>query len=130
MKDQIILSGSLQDYLEAVLNLMEEQGEVRITDLANRMEIAKSSATEAIKTLSALGMIEHERYGPIFLTDLGRAQALAVRDRHELLRRFLVEVLGVEPGIAEKDACMMEHVISPDTVQKLVAFLKTKVDLS
>jgi DtxR family Mn-dependent transcriptional regulator len=47
-----------------------------------------------------------------------------VRQRHRLLRKFLIEVLGVNPRIAEKDACLMEHVVSPQTMEKLVSFLE------
>jgi len=126
---KINISNSLEDYLEAILVLSEVNDSVRITDLAQAMGIAKPSATEAAKSLAELGLLKHERYGPVELTSLGRKQAVEVRRRHRLIKKFLTEILGVSPVIAEKDACLMEHVVSPDTITRLVAFLESQISI-
>ena len=68
----VIISNSLEDYLEAILIISEKNDTVRITDLAENMGIAKSSATEAVKSLVDLGFLKHEKYGPVELTDRGK----------------------------------------------------------
>lgn len=120
------ISSSLQDYLEAILELSETDRSARVTDLARKLNIAKASVSQSIDKLASFGLVEQESYGPIKLTATGREQAIKVRRRHRMLRRFLIEILGVDPTIAEEDACRMEHAISPETMEKLVAFLEAQ----
>lgn len=124
MTGTIAISSAMEDYLEVILELAEKEGVVRITDIAAALDIAKASVTQAITNLRDLGMVTQERYGPVKLTRTGREYAVKVQQRHRILRKFLIEVLGVDPKIAEKDACLMEHVVSPQTMEKLVAYLK------
>lgn len=124
MSKEISISNSLQDYLEEILNLTEKYGKARITDLAKSLQIAKPSVTSAVKTLVDLRLLKHEKYGPLELTQYGRRKALEIRRRHRALMEFLTDILGVDPETAEKEACLMEHAISSDTLLKLVRFLK------
>ncbi|PKM89753.1 MAG: metal-dependent transcriptional regulator [Firmicutes bacterium HGW-Firmicutes-12] len=118
------ISNTLQDYLEAVLNLTEKHNTVRITDLAFYMQVAKPTVTETIKNLTAQELVKHEKYGPLELTKKGYEQALKIRYRHKVLERFLVHVLGVDSETANHEACLMEHAISAETTDKLVQFLE------
>lgn len=120
------ISSSLQDYLEAILNLSRQTGLVRVTDIALELNLAKASVAQALTLLKEQGMIQQERYGPVELTEKGRRHALVVKHRHEILLGFLVEVLGVDRRTAEKDACLMEHAVSTETVEKLVDFLEER----
>ncbi|MEN8905451.1 MAG: metal-dependent transcriptional regulator [Clostridiales bacterium] len=117
------LSASLQDYLEAILELEESENQVRITDIAKRLKIAKASVNQSIHKLKELELVIQQMYGPVLLTNEGRDIAIKIRDRHRKLRKFLIEVLNVKPEVAEKDACSMEHVVSPQTMDKLTEFL-------
>lgn len=65
-------------------------------------------------------MVEQELYGAIILTPLGSSRAKEVVRRHTLLKRFLTEVLGVRAEVADEDACRMEHVISEETISRLI----------
>ncbi len=121
------LSSSIEDYLEAILLLSEKDEAVRVTDIAEKLNIAKPSVTAAVNTLKEKGFATQERYGKVFLTPEGRVQALRVIRRHRVLRTFLIEILGVSEGTAEKDACLMEHVISPETMERLIGFLENSV---
>jgi DtxR family Mn-dependent transcriptional regulator len=119
MTGTIALSSAMEDYLEVMLELAEREGIIRVTDIAAALNIAKASVTQAVTNLKDLGMVTQERYGPVQLTSTGQECAVKVRQRHRLLRKFLIEVLGVNPRIAEKDACLMEHVVSPQTMERL-----------
>jgi len=122
--DIAAISSAMQDYLEVILNLSEKSGAVRVTDIAAKLNIAKASVTQAISGLKEMSLVTQDRYGPVELTHTGKELAIKVRHRHYTLRRFLVEVLGVNPKIAENDACLMEHAVSPQTIEKLVEFLE------
>lgn len=126
MSKSKVISNTLQDYLEAVLNLTEQNNIVRITDLAAHMQVAKPTVTETVKNLTRQDLIKHERYGPLELTKTGYEQAVKIRHRHMVLKRFLVDVLGVDQETANKEACLMEHAISASTTDKLVQFLEDK----
>lgn len=117
------LSASMQDYLEAILEL-EERGEtVRVTDIANKLRIAKASVNQTLNKFKKKGLVRQEMYGPVELTQEGRHMAEKIRQAHRLLKRFLVEVLGVDPEVAEEDACRMEHAVSAHTMERLTEFL-------
>jgi DtxR family Mn-dependent transcriptional regulator len=118
------LSASIEDYLETILVLSETDKAVRVTDIAKKLDVAKPSVTAAINTLKEMGLVTQERYGKVFLTPSGREHAVRVKRRHRVLRAFLIQILGVSPDTADKDACLMEHVISSETMEKLVLFLE------
>jgi DtxR family transcriptional regulator, Mn-dependent transcriptional regulator len=117
------LSASMQDYLEAIVELEEEENTVRITDIANKLKIAKASVNQTISKFKEMGLVQQQVYGPVGLTDSGRVMANKIRLRHKKLRQFLIEVLGVDGQIAEKDACLMEHAVSSQTMDRLTEFL-------
>ncbi|NJD02544.1 MAG: metal-dependent transcriptional regulator, partial [Ruminiclostridium sp.] len=123
MLDNNKLSSSLQDYLEAILELEENENQVRVTDIANRLRIAKASVNQTIGKLRETGLIRQQAYGPVELTHLGRELAGKIIQRHKKLRKFLVEVLGVDQQTAEQDACLMEHAVSPQTMDLVTDFL-------
>lgn len=118
------ISASLQDYLESILNLSRSGEPVRVTDIAVRLNLAKASVTQALGVLQDQGLVDHQRYGPVILTEQGRQVAVTVQRRHEVILNFLIEVLKVDPKNAERDACLMEHAVSTETMEKLVRFLE------
>lgn len=123
-----VISPSLEDYLEAILHLKEENEIIRVTDLAQRLQVAKSSVNQAITKLVEKQLLIHDRYGPLELTALGIKEATRIKERHRLLQCFFNEILGVDPQIANRDACSIEHYISPATMEKLVDFLDSLTD--
>ena len=120
---QADIGQSAEDYLEAVLVLEHKERLVRVTGLARHLGVSKPSVVSALAGLDSKGLVRHERYGAVELTDAGRQRALETYRRHRLLRGFLEEVLQVTPDTAEKDACRMEHDLSPETVERLLKFV-------
>lgn len=114
-----------EDYLEAILQLSggDDVG-VRVTDVARKLGVSKPSVNRAMDNLAAEGYVNKETYGDIFLTDEGRSRAKEVYRRHRELTRFFAEVLGVAAEQAEKDACLIEHDISSESMQKLIQFME------
>ena len=118
------IGASGQDYLEAILELSDQSGDVRSVDVAKTLKVSRASVNKAMGVLKSEDFIEHEKYSSIKLTPKGVSAAIAVKKRHNLLWDFLNNVLQVSPETAEEDACKMEHVISLETLEKLEGFLE------
>ncbi|NLB36828.1 MAG: metal-dependent transcriptional regulator [Clostridiales bacterium] len=118
------ISASFEDYLEAIFVLRQDFGAARMTDVADFLGVSKPSVNRAVGTLKEAGYLSHESYGDITLTLEGETYAAKVLHRHKLIKRFLTDTLGVEEEIAQKDACQMEHVMSPRTIELLFKYLE------
>ncbi|AEF82265.1 metal-dependent transcriptional regulator [Leadbettera azotonutricia] len=117
------MTQSLEDYLEMV-SFLADEGEVRVTDIAARLDVSKPSVLTALKILEDQSLIKHEHYGLVTLTKTGVARAAEIRERHSLLTNFLHNIVGVSGETAEKDACKMEHLLSDETLKKIKALVK------
>ncbi len=118
------ISPSSEDYLEMIYNLYLKNSAVRTTDIAAELGVSKPSVNRAIKMLMAQGFVEHELYSEIVLTKRGIEFARRVLHRHNLIKSFLVEVLGVDGQTAEVEACNIEHYLSEDTISRLGEHIK------
>lgn len=112
------LHQSGEDYLEAILVLREQKGNVRSIDVAQHLNYSKPSVSRAMSILRTSGHITMEKDGRLELTELGEQVAREIYERHKLLTDWLIR-LGVSPAIAAEDACKIEHDISPETFQCL-----------
>ena len=121
------ISPSLEDYLENIMLLDKAKNGVRLTDIAEQMNVAKSSVHTAIKHLAERGLLVHEKYGILYLTDEGRELADHVYTRHKSIKLFLEKVLMVSGETAESDACVIEHVLSEETMRKIIEFTKNNL---
>lgn len=119
------LTSSMENYLEAIKNLETDKGVVRVKNVAQELKVKMSSVSGALETLAREGLISHEKYGYIQLTNKGKGLAEAICSRHRTLFKFLTEVLGVDPKTADEDACKMEHTVSPLVLEKLVEFVES-----
>jgi Mn-dependent DtxR family transcriptional regulator len=121
------LTPANEDYLEAIYELGGPDGAVRSVDLATKLEVSKASVNNAVGNLKAAGLVEQPYYGDITLTKQGAEYAAGILERHHVLYHFLLDVLGVDPYVAAQEACMMEHAISDDTLERLTAHLKSSI---
>ena len=115
-----------ENYLETILVLTKKNGSVRSIDIADAMQFTKASVSRAMSILKRDNYIIMHPDGSILLTKEVQKKAAAVYDRHVTLTRFINEVLGVDAEIAEKDACRIEHIISPETFAGIKAQLAHK----
>lgn len=127
--EPIAITPSLEDYLEVILELSGEREKIRVTDLAEKMRVAKSSVNQAINRLLELKLILHQKYGPLELTASGREKAVKILRRHKILKSFFTDILRVDQANAERDACIIEHHLSGETMDRLVEFLEIRIDL-
>ena len=112
------MTQSLEDYLEAVYILVQGGQEACVRDVAKLLDVKMPSVVKAIHELKKLGLVTQEPYAAIQMTAKGRRVAKLVLNRHTLLRDFLMK-LGVGRRTADKDACLMEHILSAETLDKI-----------
>jgi DtxR family Mn-dependent transcriptional regulator len=116
------LSASLEDYLEAILQLERGSRVARVSEIAEYLNVSRPSVTGALKNLAGRGLVSHARYGHAVLTEEGTRIALDVERRHLAIRDFLTDVLGIEAVQAEITACRLEHVLEPDVLAYFVSY--------
>lgn len=114
---------SAENYLETILILSKSHPVVRSVDIAEELGFKKSSVSVAMKNLREKEHITMTKEGFIYLTDTGREIAEMIYERHELLTGWLV-ALGVDPQTAARDACKIEHVISPESFSAIKKHIK------
>ena len=117
-------SESKEMYLEVMYNIEQRNEVIRSIDVAKALGYSKPSINRAINKLKEEGMITQEPYGQIMMTELGRATAEKIKNKHIHLTEFLVMSLGIDRETAEKDACRMEHVVSKETMDAVKEYLK------
>ena len=112
------MTQSLEDYLEAIFVLIDEGRPAQVRDVARMLSVKMPSVVKALHELKNLELVTQKPYAPIELTTKGRRLAAMVRSRHTLLRAFLMK-LGVSRRTADRDACLMEHILSAETLDKI-----------
>ena len=112
------LTSSMEDYLEAVLILHQKHGSVRGVDIAVHLGVTKPSVSRAVKELSKSGHLVKNADGALSLTETGLQLAEQIYEKHRFFTERLIAA-GVDPIIAEQDACSIEHAVSAESFQKL-----------
>jgi DtxR family Mn-dependent transcriptional regulator len=113
------LSAALENYLETIAALKREKKYARVGDIAKALNVKSSSVNVAINFLAENGLVIHERYGYVDLTEEGDKIAKEVQRKHDILYMFLRDLLFVESALAVKEACEIEHSISSGTIHRL-----------
>lgn len=116
----------MENYLEAVYELSKEKNFARLSDVAQRLNVTKASASKAMKSLLDKGLISTERYREIYLTEEGKKTAEITAAKHETIREFFIRVLKIDPSTADTDACAIEHVISYTSVKAMMDYIGHK----
>lgn len=117
------MTKSLEDYIEIVYVLIHEKNRARVRDIATSLKVKMPSVVKGLSELKKLGLVTQEPYGDVELTAKGRRIATMILNRHNKIREFLMRI-GVSRRIADKDACLMEHILSAETMDKIRDFLK------
>ena len=114
------ITESTENYMEAILVLQQQNGEVRAVDIAHYFGFSKPTISQYMKQYARQGLIEVDGNGHITLTDEGRAIAEHIFERHRVITSLFM-ALGVPEEIAREDACKVEHDLSDVTFQRMKA---------
>lgn len=123
----MMLSRKAEDYLEAILNVTLEKGYAKTKDIAGQLGVQPPSVVEMVQKLARMKLIVYRRYEGVTLTPEGKAIAEVIKYRHDTLTAFLT-LIGIQDAIADRDACIIEHELSKETVEQIrryVEFLRT-----
>ena len=123
------LTVSQEEYLKTIYILSKTEKEIRVTDIAKKLGITKPSVNRAIKGLKTLNLLNYETYGNISLTAEGEKISQEILRKEDLLKLFLINVLGVEKDKATKEANAMKHAISEETEQKMEEYVNKILEL-
>lgn len=109
----------IEEYLEGVYRLQQKSKVARTSDMVKLFQVAPGTVTNTVERLEKDGLLKHEPYKGVKLTEKGRRIALRVIRRHRLSERLLTDVLHVDWDKAHKAACRLEHAFDDDIVNKL-----------
>ena len=115
---------STEDYLETIYILSLKEKDIRMKDIARLASVKFPSATEAVNKLIKNGYVEHSPYSDVTLTKKGEKIGKEIWNKHQILYKFLKEVLGISKDKAFREACLIEHFISDETREKLKKFIE------
>ena len=118
------LSASLEDYLEAILNLTRESNIARSKDIAEALSVSRASVTGPLRVLKKRGLANYKPYDYVTLTEAGRAAAAHIAGKHEILKSFFINVLGVDADVAQQAACRAEHALGSGIIGRLMSFIE------
>lgn len=118
------LTANMEMYLKTICEIGDDGDAPRVKAIADRLGVTMPSVSGAVETLQRRGLVEHSPYGTVRLTRKGTRKARDVKNRNDLLYRFLLDVLKLPETIAARDACVLEHVVSPRTLERLSLFLE------
>jgi len=120
----MVVTESLENYLRVIYEVQLEREIARIKDIIKRLSVKTSSAVEAVRRLSEKGLVVHEKYGYIKLTQRGILEAQRIYQKHKMLYKFFKDVLGMGEEEAEELACGVEHHVTEIFYEKLDLLLK------
>ena len=115
------MTQSLEDYIETIYLIILDGRVAQVRDIARALGVKMPSVVKAIRELMRLELAVHEPYGGVDLTAKGLRVAKTILGRHTLLREFLKK-LGVSETMADRDACLMEHIVSSETLERIRIF--------
>jgi DtxR family transcriptional regulator, Mn-dependent transcriptional regulator len=117
-------SESSEMYLETIYILESNHGHAHIVDIAKQLGVTKPSVTKAMDQFKKQDLIRQETYGPVTLTEKGRAVSRKIYRKHQLIAQYLEKSLGLDPDEASENACRMEHSITGDMLKAIEKYLE------
>lgn len=115
------LTGPVEDYLKAIYEIERVGGSAGTNEIAVRLAIAPASVSGMVKRLAEQGLIAHERYRGVRLTDEGRLAALRTIRRHRVIEAYLAQALGYPWDRVHDEAERLEHAASDELIDRMAA---------
>ena len=123
------LTNSQEEYLKAIYMLSNINEEIRVTDIANKLNITKPSVNKGIKNLASINMVNYQTYGGITLTKQGKNEAKKILKKFDITKLFLTEVLKIDEEKAQEEAKKIKYALSHETEKKLEEYVIKTLDL-
>jgi len=124
-----MISKALEEYLKTMYVLKKQNGNIRVTDIAVKMNCSKPSVNKAINNLKKHGLVNYELYGTIELTQEGEELSKKILEAYDIVYVFLKEVLNLDEAQAETEAEKIKSVISDNTINNLAKYVHKELGL-
>lgn len=124
-----MISKSLEEYLKTMYVLKKQNGNVRVTDIAKKMNCTKPSVNKALYNLKDNELVNYESYGTIELTKKGENLAKKILETYDIVYLFLKDVLNLKSEEAEKEAEKIKLAIADETVNELAKYVHKVLEL-
>ncbi len=123
-EEKKVLSDHQEMYLKTIYTLIEDHKVARVKEIAEVLNVTKSSVSGALKSLSEKGLIKYEAYSYVDMTEKGQEMASMLLNKFDVFTDFLMSVLEVPEDVARENACRMEHVVDDEVMHKLIQFME------
>lgn len=114
---------AMENYLEIIYEFQNKGERARVSEIAKKKNVSKASVNSAMNVLAEYGLVINEKYHDIILTPEGETMAKFICEKHRIIQTLFEDVLNIDPKIADEDACLIEHVISDYSINKIKEFL-------
>jgi DtxR family Mn-dependent transcriptional regulator len=118
------ITNQTEEFLESIYRLQERDGVARTSELVKMLNIVPGTVTNTVERLEKRGLVRHEAYRGVKLTEEGRAIALQVLRRHRLSERLLSDVLKMEWNQIHEAACQLEHGLTEEVAENIEKLLE------
>jgi len=126
----MVLTNSQEEYLKIIYLLSSLIDEVRVTDIAKKMNKTKSSVTVAINVLAQMNLIEYKHYEPIKMTENGKMEAIKILEASNIVKLFMTDILNIKPEIADEESSKIKTVLSDDSLNRLAVYTFKELGIS
>ena len=118
----INLTNSQEEYLKVIYILKNTKKDIRVTDIAKKIDKSKASVNNEINLLKNDGLIEYEPYGQIKLTEKGETEAIKIIEAYDIVKLFLTDILNANKENVDEEAKKIKTILSDDTLNKLAKY--------
>ena len=125
-----MVSKSLEEYLKTMYVLKKQNGNIRVTDIANKMNCTKPSVNKALNNLKEEKLVKYETYGTIELTEQGENLAQKILEAYDIVYLFLKDVLDLDEQSAKDEAEKIKLAITDKTINKLAKYVHKELGLT
>ena len=125
-----MISKALEEYIKTMYVLMQQKGEIRVTDIADKMCCSKASVTKALNNLKDKQLVEYEAYGKIKLTKQAEEIAQKTLEAYDIIYLFFNEILEIENEDAKDEAEKIKSILSDETLNMLAKYTHKELGFS
>ena len=130
IKGEHMISKALEEYIKTMYVLKKQNGNIRVTDVANKMNCTKPSVNKALYNLKENGLVNYESYGTIELTIEGENLAKKILETYDIAYVFLKDILNLDEEIAKSEAEKLKTAISDETINHLAKYIHHELSLT
>ena len=125
-----MVSKALEEYLKTMYVIQIQKQEIRVTDIANQMNLSKPSVNKAINNLKENGLVYYETYGKIELTEKGIDLAKKILEAYDISYVFFKDVIGLDEETSKREAEKLKLTMEDNTINNLAKYVHKVLNLS